>query len=43
MTDQLRPVKDLEPIKEDKACVCNCINSNDSDCEEETTSKEDCC
>ena len=43
MTNQLKPVKDLESIKEDNACGCNCISSNDSDCEEETTSKEDCC
>ena len=43
MSNQLKPVKDLESLKEDENCVCGCISSNDSNCEEETTTKEDCC
>ncbi len=43
MSNQLKPVKDLEPLKEDDSCVCGCISSNDSNCEEETTSNEKCC
>jgi len=43
MSNQLKPVKDMEPLKEDNSCPCSCISSNDSNCEEETTSNEKCC
>ncbi|MGB5912730.1 MAG: hypothetical protein WBH31_16170 [Promethearchaeia archaeon] len=43
MSNKLKQVKDLEPVKEDKDCFCTCISSNDGDRKSETTLDEKCC
>lgn len=42
MSNKLKQIKDLEPIKEDDDCVCNCMSSNESVNKKETTLNEKC-
>ncbi len=43
MSNKFKPVKDLEPVKEDNDCICTCMSSNDSDRKSETTLNKSCC
>ncbi|MFX0019044.1 MAG: hypothetical protein ACFFAK_14205 [Promethearchaeota archaeon] len=43
MSNKLKQIKDLEPVKEDKNCFCTCVSSNESANKRETTLNEDCC
>jgi hypothetical protein len=43
MSNNIKPLKDLEPVKEDEGCVCNCMSLNESVRKEEETIDEKCC
>ena len=43
MSNKLKQEEDLEPVKEDDDCFCNCFSSNDSDRESEKTLNKSCC
>lgn len=43
MSNKLKQVKDLEFVKEDDDCFCNCLSSNDSVPKRETTLNKNCC
>ncbi len=47
MSNNLKQMKDLEPVKEDDTCLCKCLNSNDSGSslqrKSETTQNKSCC
>ncbi len=43
MCNELKQVKDVEPVKEDNACFCGCVSSSESDYKKETTPNKKCC